>query len=957
MKYFHEIIEAKWQQYWAKNQTFAVTNNSDKPKYYVLDMFPYPSGAGLHVGHPLGYIASDIVARFKRHKGFNVLHPQGYDSFGLPAEQYAIQTGQHPEKTTRENIARYRVQLDKIGFSFDWSREVRTSNADYYKWTQWIFIQLFNSYYCKVDQKAYDINELIRIFETEGNQMVNLVCDDGVEKFSASEWNSFSKEKQQQILLKYRLTYLAETEVNWCPALGTVLANDEIINGVSERGGHPVIRKKMTQWSMRISAYAERLLQGLETIDWSESIKESQRNWIGKSVGASVSFNLLPTTDNRQPTTIDVFTTRPDTIFGVTFMTLAPEHELVSVITTPEQKAAVDAYVEATAKRSERERMADVKTISGVFTGAYAEHPFTKESIPVWIGDYVLAGYGTGAVMAVPCGDERDYAFANHFKGQQGMPAIKNIFNQDISKEAFTAKDGFKLVNSDILNGLDYKQGTEKIIYTLEKSGHGNGKTNYRLRDAVFSRQRYWGEPFPVYYVNGLPQMIDAKHLPIILPEVEKYLPTEDGQPPLGNATHWAWDTVNNKVVSNSLLVIPSAVEGTQTIFPLELNTMPGWAGSSWYWMRYMDAQNDAEFASNDALKYWESVDLYIGGSEHATGHLLYSRFWNKFLKDKGYAPTEEPFKKLINQGMILGMSAFVYRSEDSKKLYSKGLIAGEKVHPIHVDLAVINDITNELDIEAFKKHPLYSDYKDAEFLLENGKYIVGREVEKMSKSKYNVVNPDDICNDYGADTLRLYEMFLGPLEQAKPWNTAGITGVSGFLKKLWRLYFDDTTGLNITEEEPTSEMYKSLHKTIKKVTEDIENFSFNTSVSQFMICVNELATLKCHHRKILEPLAIIISPYAPHIAEELWSQLGHEGSISTIAFPICEEKYLVESEKEYPVSFNGKMRFTIKLSLDLTVPQIQEIVLADERTIKQLEGRTPNKVIIVPGKVINLVG
>ncbi len=959
MKYFHEKIEAKWQQYWAKNQTFAATNNSDKPKYYVLDMFPYPSGAGLHVGHPLGYIASDIVARFKRHKGFNVLHPQGYDSFGLPAEQYAIQTGQHPEKTTRENIARYREQLDKIGFSFDWSREVRTSNADYYKWTQWIFIQLFNSYYCKVDQKAYDINELIRIFETEGNQMVNLVCDEGVEKFSASEWNSFSKEKQQQILLKYRLTYLAETEVNWCPALGTVLANDEIINGVSERGGHPVIRKKMTQWSMRISAYAERLLQGLETIDWSESIKESQRNWIGKSVGAMVKFKLnnsKPETQNAQ-SYIEVFTTRPDTIFGVTFMTLAPEHELVSVITTPEQKAAVDAYVEATAKRSERERMADVKTISGVFTGAYAEHPFTKEPIPVWIGDYVLAGYGTGAVMAVPCGDERDYAFANHFKGQQGMPAIKNIFNQDISKEAFTAKDGFKLVNSDILNGLDYKQGTEKIIYTLEKSGHGNGKTNYRLRDAVFSRQRYWGEPFPVYYVNGLPQMIDAKHLPIILPEVEKYLPTEDGQPPLGNATNWAWHTVNNKVVSNSLLVIPSAVEGTQTIFPLELNTMPGWAGSSWYWMRYMDAHNDAEFASKDALKYWESVDLYIGGSEHATGHLLYSRFWNKFLKDKGYAPTEEPFKKLINQGMILGMSAFVYRSEDSKKLYSKGLIAGEKVHPIHVDLAVINDITNELDIEAFKKHPLYSDYKDAEFLLENGKYIVGREVEKMSKSKYNVVNPDDICNDYGADTLRLYEMFLGPLEQAKPWNTAGITGVSGFLKKLWRLYFDDASGLNITEEEPTSEMYKSLHKTIKKVTEDIENFSFNTSVSQFMICVNELATLKCHHRKILEPLAIIISPYAPHIAEELWSQLGHEGSISTVAFPICEEKYLVESEKEYPVSFNGKMRFTIKLSLDLTVPQIQEIVLADERTIKQLDGRTPNKIIIVPGKVINLVG
>ena len=950
MKYFHEKIEAKWQQYWAENQTFAASNNSDKPKYYVLDMFPYPSGAGLHVGHPLGYIASDIVARFKRHKGFNVLHPQGYDSFGLPAEQYAIQTGQHPEKTTRENIARYREQLDKIGFSFDWSREVRTSNADYYKHTQWIFIQLFNSFYCKVDQKAYDINELIRIFETEGNQMVNLVCDDGVEKFSASEWNSFSNEKQQQILLKYRLTYLAETEVNWCPALGTVLANDEIVNGVSERGGHPVIRKKMTQWSMRISAFAERLLQGLETIDWSESIKESQRNWIGKSVGASVTFNVIPNAVEETRHKIEVFTTRPDTIFGVTFMTLAPEHELVNQITTPEQKAAVEAYVEATAKRSERERMADVKTISGVFTGAYALHPFTKEPIPVWIGDYVLAGYGTGAVMAVPCGDERDYAFANHFKGQNGMPAIKNIFNQDISKEAFTAKDGFKLVNSDILNGLDNKQGTEKIIYSLEKSGHGNGKTNYRLRDAVFSRQRYWGEPFPVYYVNGMPQMIDEKHLPIVLPEVEKYLPTEDGQPPLGNATNWAWDTKNNKVVSNDLI-------DNETVFPLELNTMPGWAGSSWYWMRYMDANNDAEFASKEALKYWESVDLYIGGSEHATGHLLYSRFWNKFLKDRGYAPTEEPFKKLINQGMILGMSAFVYRSEDSKKLYSKGLISDKKVHPIHVDLAVINDITNELDIEAFKKHPLYADYANAEFILENGKYIVGREVEKMSKSKYNVVNPDDICNDYGADTLRLYEMFLGPLEQAKPWNTAGITGVSGFLKKLWRLYFDDTTGLNITEEEPTADMYKSLHKTIKKVTEDIENFSFNTSVSQFMICVNELATLKCHHRKILEPLAIIISPYAPHIAEELWSQLGHEGSISTVAFPICEEKYLVESEKEYPVSFNGKMRFTIKLPLDLTVPQIQEIVLADERTIKQLDGRTPNKIIIVPGKVINLVG
>ena len=944
MKYFHEQIEAKWRKYWAEKQTFAASNNSDKPKYYVLDMFPYPSGAGLHVGHPLGYIASDIVARYKRHQGFNVLHPQGYDSFGLPAEQYAIQTGQHPDTTTKDNITRYREQLDKIGFSFDWSREVHTSNADYYKHTQWIFIQLFESWYNNNSNKAEAISTLISIFEKEGNASVNAVCDDHIIPFSAADWNAFTAEEQQRILLQYRLTYLAETEVNWCPALGTVLANDEIVNGVSERGGHPVIRKKMTQWSMRISAYAERLLQGLNEIDWSESIKESQRNWIGKSVGAMVQFNLVDSDKY-----IEVFTTRPDTIFGVTFMTLAPEHELVSKITSPTQKAAVEAYVEATAKRSERERMADVKTISGVFTGAYAEHPFTKEPIPVWIGDYVLAGYGTGAVMAVPCGDERDYAFANFFKGQNGMPEIKNIFNKDISEAAYGEKAGFELVNSDFLNGLGYKEGTKKIIEALEKINQGKGKTNYRLRDAVFSRQRYWGEPFPVYYVNGLPHMIDQKYLPIVLPEVEKYLPTEDGQPPLGNATTWAWDSVQCSVVNNQLI-------DNVTIFPLELNTMPGWAGSSWYWMRYMDAQNASEFASVDALKYWENVDLYIGGSEHATGHLLYSRFWNKFLKDRGYAPTEEPFKKLINQGMILGMSAFVYRSEDSKKLYSKGLIAGVNVHPIHVDLAVINDITNELDIEAFKKHPLYSDYKDAEFVLENGKYIVGREVEKMSKSKYNVVNPDDICNDYGADTLRLYEMFLGPLEQAKPWNTAGITGVSGFLKKLWRLYFDDN-GLQVSDEEPTAEMYKTLHKTIKKVTEDIENFSFNTSVSQFMICVNELATLKCNHRAILEPLAVLISPYAPHIAEELWSHLGHEGSISTVAFPVCEEKYLVESEKEYPVSFNGKMRFTIKLPLDLTVPQIQEIVMADERTIKQLDGRTPNKVIIVPGKVINLVG
>lgn len=955
MKYNPNEIEAKWQKYWAENQTFAAQNNSDKPKHYVLDMFPYPSGAGLHVGHPLGYIASDVYSRYKRHQGFNVLHPMGYDSFGLPAEQYAIQTGQRPEDTTSVNIdggvdkegnqiAGYRKQLDKIGFSFDWSREVRTSNPDYYKHTQWIFIQLFNSWYNKNADKAEDISTLITVFEKEGNANVNAVCDDNIALFSASEWNAFSSEEQQKILLQYRLTYLAETEVNWCPGLGTVLANDEIVNGVSERGGFPVIRKKMTQWSMRISAYAERLLQGLDTIDWTESIKESQRNWIGKSVGAMVSFNVIASETKQS---IEVFTTRPDTIFGVTFMTLAPEHELVAQITTPEQKQAVEEYIEKTAKRSERERMADVKTISGVFTGAFAEHPFTKEPIPVWIGDYVLAGYGTGAVMAVPCGDERDYAFANFFKGQNGMPAIKNIFNKDISEAAYGEKGGFELIDSDFLNGLGYKEGTKKVIEALEKIGAGKAKVNYRLRDAVFSRQRYWGEPFPVYYVNGLPQMIDKKHLPIVLPEVEKYLPTEDGQPPLGNATTWAWDVEKSEVVSCELI-------DNVNIFPLELNTMPGWAGSSWYWMRYMDAHNDNEFASQDALKYWESVDLYIGGSEHATGHLLYSRFWNKFLKDKGYASTEEPFKKLINQGMILGMSAFVYRLEGTNTYVSKNQIKDQNVHPIHVDVNLINS-SDELNIEAFKNWR--EDYANAEFITEeNGKYIVGREIEKMSKSKYNVVTPDLICAEYGADTLRLYEMFLGPLEQAKPWNTAGISGVFGFLKKLCRLYFDDN-GLIVTDNEPTKDNLKSLHKTIKKVAEDIESFSFNTSVSQFMICVNELSTQNCHERAILEPLAILISPYAPHIAEELWSLLGHSDSIATEPFPKFEAAHLVESSKEYPVSFNGKMRFTIELPLDLTKEQIEAILMKDERTLRQLDGRTPNKVIIVPGKIINLVG
>ncbi|PTM11687.1 MAG: leucine--tRNA ligase [Bacteroidetes bacterium] len=978
MKYHFNEIEKNWQDYWAKNQTFKAENNSDKPKYYVLDMFPYPSGAGLHVGHPLGYIASDIYARYKRHKGFNVLHPQGYDSFGLPAEQYAIQTGQHPAVTTEENIKTYRRQLDQIGFSFDWSREVRTSDPNYYKWTQWIFIQLFNSWYNNDSNKAESIDALARLFEAEGNANVNAECDDDVEVFTAEDWISYASEQQQEILLKYRLTYLAETEVNWCPALGTVLANDEIVNGVSERGGHPVVRKKMTQWSMRISAYAERLLQGLETIDWPEPLKEIQRNWIGKSVGATVTFDV-----KQHDEKISVFTTRPDTIFGVSFMTLAPEHELVSKITTEAHKAEVDTYIKATAKRSERDRMADVKTISGAFTGAYAEHPFSKEPIPIWIGDYVLAGYGTGAVMSVPCGDQRDYDFAKHFN----IP-IPNIFEGvDISEEAFVDKDNTVVANSGFLDGLSYKKAVKTAIHELEKLGQGEGKINYRLRDAVFSRQRYWGEPFPVYYVNGMPQMIDAQHLPITLPEVEKYLPTETGEPPLGNAIVWAWDTTKNKVVSNDLI-------DNKTIHPLELNTMPGWAGSSQYFNRYMDPHNDAEIFSQEAINYWEQVDLYIGGSEHATGHLLYSRFWQKFMFDLELVPHEEFAKKLINQGMILGTSAFVYRweygllnksqkrypimiskniIEDSKKnktkifdllpiklqdLISKQGTIGSNTQmshftPIHADVSFVNS-SDELDIESFKNWR--QEFKDAEFILEDGAYKVGRDVEKMSKSKYNVVNPDQICIDYGADSLRLYEMFLGPLEQYKPWNTSGITGVHSFLKKLWKLYFDDN-GFKVTDAEPSKDNLKTLHKTIKKVEEDIDNFSFNTSVSTFMIACNELTAQKCTSKQILEPLLVLISPYAPHIAEELWNQLGHNASISTAPFPKFDESHLVECTKNYPISFNGKMRFTLELSLELNKDEIEAAVMSHDKTKEQLQGREPKKVIVVPGKIVNIVG
>ena len=944
MVYNHKEIEAFWQEYWAKHQTFKAQNDSTKPKYYVLDMFPYPSGAGLHVGHPLGYIASDIVARYKRHKGFNVLHPQGYDSFGLPAEQYAIQTGQHPALTTAQNIARYREQLDKIGFSFDWSREVKTSDPDYYRHTQWIFIQLFNSWYNNATDKAEPIETLIALFEKEGNSKVNAACDDDTPTFTAEQWRAFSSEQQQQILLKYRLTYLAETEVNWCPALGTVLANDEIVNGVSERGGHPVIRKKMTQWSMRITAYAERLLQGLDTIDWSESIKESQRNWIGKSVGASINFTLA-----RGEYKVEVFTTRPDTLFGVTYLTLAPEHPLVLQITTEEQRAEVEAYIAATAKRSERDRMADTKTVSGAFTGAYALHPLTGKQIPIWIGDYVLASYGTGAVMAVPAGDDRDYAFAKHFKGAKGMPEPINIFDKDISENAFTDKEGMTYQNSDILNGCtNFSKAVAKVLAALEAKGAGKAKVNYRLRDAVFSRQRYWGEPFPVYYKNGLPQMIGEEYLPIHLPEVEKYLPTEEGNPPLGNATTWAWDTATHKVVSNELI-------DNQTVFPLELNTMPGWAGSSWYWLEYM-MEKDARgtFPTKPVVDYWQNVDLYVGGSEHATGHLLYSRFWNKFLKDRGFAPTEEPFKKLINQGMILGMSAFAYRLEGTNTFVSKNQIKGQSVQPIHVDVSLLKDTSDELDIEKFKAWR--KEFANAEFILEeDGKYITGREVEKMSKSKYNVVNPDDICEQYGADTLRLYEMFLGPLEQAKPWNTAGISGVYNFLRKLWRLYFNDN-GWQVTDEAPTPEMLKALHKTIKKVNEDIENFSFNTSVSQFMICVNELSSLKCHHRDVLTPLAVLVAPFAPHIAEELWKRLGNAESVTYAPYPVHEDKYLQEDSKEYPVSFNGKVRFKRAYATSMSVAEIEQAILADPQTAEQLQGNTPKKVIVVPNRIINIV-
>ena len=938
MFYNHQEIEKKWQKFWGENQTFKSQqpSESSKPKYYVLDMFPYPSGAGLHVGHPLGYIASDIYARFKRHQGYNVLHPVGYDSFGLPAEQYAIQTGQHPAVTTEENINRYEQQLKKIGFSFDWSREIRTSDPAYYKWTQWIFIELFHSWYNKATDRAENISTLVAHFEKFGTENLDAVQSEEL-NFTAEEWQNASEADKQDILLNYRMAYRAETTVNWCPALGTVLANDEVKDGKSERGGYPVYQKKMMQWSMRITAYSDRLLRGLDGLDWSEAVKESQRNWIGKSEGALVKFGIKGSDDF-----IEVFTTRPDTIFGVSFVTLAPEHELVSKITTPEQKEAVEAYIEATSKRSERDRMADVKTISGVFTGAYAEHPITKEPVPIWLGDYVLAGYGTGAVMAVPAGDERDFAFAKHFDIE-----IKNIFDQDISEKAFTEKEGMVYQNSEFLNGCSsYHEAVKSVVEYLENHKVGKSKINYRQRDAIFSRQRYWGEPVPIYYENEMPYTLPVSALPLELPEVEKYLPTEDGDPPLGNAKNFAWDKVNQKVVSTELI-------DNQNVFPLELSTMPGWAGSSWYFLRYMNPNNEAEFCDKNTSDYWGQVDLYIGGSEHATGHLLYSRFWTMFLKDRGFISHEEPFQKMINQGMILGISAFVYRVDGTNKYVSKALAKDYETQKIHIDISLLKGTSDELDLDKFKAWR--SEFKDAEFILEDGKYITEREVEKMSKSKYNVVNPDDICEEYGADCLRLYEMFLGPLEQSKPWNTQGLSGVYGFLKKFYNLYFDGDT-FSVSEGEPTKEELKILHTLIKKVIYDIENFSFNTSVSQFMIAVNELQKLKCNKRAILEPLAVLISPYAPHVCEELWSLLGNAESIDFASFPALNEAYLVEDEIEYPVSFNGKMRFKLSLSAELSKEEIEEIVMKDEKVIQQLDGAKPKKIIVVPKKIINIV-
>ncbi len=920
-------IEKKWQDKWATEGLYKVKNDTSKPKYYVLDMFPYPSGAGLHVGHPLGYIASDIVSRFKRIKGFNVLHPMGFDAFGLPAEQYAIQTGQHPAVTTARNIETYKRQLKQIGFSFDWDREVQTCDPAYYKWTQWIFMRLFNSWYNRNSDKAERIDVLIAEFEENGNANVTAVCEDNTPLFQADQWKSWNEKQKEQILQHYRIAYLSETMVNWCADLGTVLSNDEVKDGVSERGGYPVERIKMMQWSMRITAYAERLLKGLDTIDWPEPVKEMQRNWIGKSIGCELDF-AIDGNDEK----IRVFTTRIDTIFGVTFMVLAPEHELVDKITTPAQRKEVDEYVELAKNRSERERMSEVKRISGAFTGAYVLNPFNQEKIPVWIADYVLAGYGTGAVMAVPSSDTRDYAFAKFFN----LPIIDVLEGptSDITKDNFEPKSG-KMINSDFLNGLQWNDAIEKALQKVEELGIGERKVNYRMRDAIFGRQRYWGEPFPVYFDNGVPKLVAEQDLPVTLPEIDEYKPTKDGLPPLGRATTWKYKPAGS-------------AEG----YPFELTTMPGWAGSSWYWFRYMDPQNNSEFAGKKVIDYWKDVDLYIGGSEHATGHLLYSRFWCKALKDLGYVAAEEPFRKLINQGHIQGVSKLAYRVNGTNKFVSHNLRKQYDVTPLHVDVNFVDG--DVLDVEKFREWR--DDLKDIELILEDGKYICGSEVDKMSKRYYNVVNPDDIVSSYGADTLRMYEMFLGPLELSKPWNTNGIDGVYKFLRRFWNLFHDNNGHFKVTDDAPVKEELKVLHKTLKKIEEDIERFSFNTTVSEFMICCNELSSMKCNKRAILEPLVIALSPYAPHITEELWEKLGHPESILFAEFPAFDNQYLVENSFEYPISINGKVRVKMNFALDMPKDDIEKLVMASETVQKWTEGKAPKKVIIVPGKIVNVV-
>ncbi len=943
MEYNFREIEKKWHAYWVANKVYKVGEDQSKPKYYVLDMFPYPSGAGLHVGHPLGYIASDIYARYKRLRGFNVLHPMGYDAYGLPAEQYAIQTGQHPAITTVNNINRYREQLDKIGFSFDWDREVRTCDPGYYHWTQWAFQRMFESYYDNHARKARPIGELVQAFERGGTEGVDAACGEEL-SFSAEEWNAKSERERQETLMNYRIAYLGDTMVNWCPELGTVLANDEVIEGVSARGGYPVVQKRMRQWCLRVSAYAERLLEGLDTVDWTDSLKETQRNWIGRSEGTEVRFRVKDSDIE-----FTIFTTRADTMFGVTFMVLAPESELVAQVTTEAQRVEVEAYLERTKKRTERERIADRK-VTGVFTGSYAVNPFTGEAVPIWVSDYVLAGYGTGAIMAVPAHDSRDYAFAKHFS----LPIVPLVEGCDVSEESFDAKEGI-VCNSPRagvtpycelnLNGLTIKEAIAATKKYVTEHHLGRVKVNYRLRDAIFSRQRYWGEPFPVYYKDGMPCLIDESKLPLELPEVAKFLPTESGEPPLGHATRWAWDVEKGEVVENTLI-------DNKTVFPLELNTMPGFAGSSAYYLRYMDPHNDKALVSKEADAYWQNVDLYVGGTEHATGHLIYSRFWNKFLFDLGVSVKEEPFQKLINQGMIQGRSNFVYRVKDSNTFVSLHLKDAYEVTPLHVDVNIVsNDI---LDLEAFRAWR--PEYRDAEFILEDGKYVCGSAVEKMSKSMFNVVNPDVIVERYGADTLRLYEMFLGPIEQSKPWDTNGIDGVHRFLKKFWALFYGNGDTLRVTDGTPTADELKSLHKLIKKVTFDIEHFSYNTSISAFMICVNELTTLKCDKRAILDPLVILLAPFAPHVAEELWHQLGHDTTVCDAPWPTYDEEYLKEKSVVYAISFNGKTRYNLELPADITKDEAEKSVLANERSAKWLEGKTVRKVVFVPGKIVNIV-